>query len=348
MMRSILTGLVLIAAAGCQSGGGPAARSDGSTPLTTIQVSSLREEAIDLLVAATTSADAEARANAAEGLGLTPARLNPVLPGLLGDPNVGVRSIAAMSVGRHRMEGHEVRLRQLLDDPSPYVRASAIYALIRLGEPVDRSPLASILLTDPSPRVRAHAAYILGELDEPSALGLLREADSARMLRASPADLRLLRLQIAEAMVKLGDTSPVEAIRAALYPSRPEELEAAALAVQIIGEIGDRASVDQLVILSAYNEGGQRLPAEVRLAIAGSLAKLGLDGGSFIADEFRESDRPALRAQSAHVYGVTGQWRNLDELSRLMNDPMPQVRVAAAAGVIRIADSRREARTGTD
>lgn len=63
--------------------------------------------------------------------------------------------------------------------------------------------------------------------------------------------MRLLQLQLAEAMVKLGEDDQIATIRAALYPSRPEDLEATALAVQIIGQVKDRGSIDELIYLSA-------------------------------------------------------------------------------------------------
>ncbi len=339
-----------LALAGCATKGKQASPTDraAARPPSAVEVSSMRERAIDLLLEASTSPDPQARANAVEGLSLATGRLRTVLPAALADGNVGVRSVAAMAVGNLQLAGFEGRLRELERDPSPFVRSSAIFALARLGEPVDRTPLAGLLLNDPSPRVRAQAAYILGELGERSALPLLREADRAMLLRASPAEVRVMRLQFAEAMVKLGETGPIEAIRAALYPSRPEELESAALAVQIIGEVGDKASIDQLVVLSAYREGDRKLPAEVRLAIASSLAKLGLEGGSFIADEYVASPTPTLRAQAAHVYGLTGGAGNLRVLGGLMDDPEPRVRVSAAAGVIRAAERWGMARGGTD
>ena len=118
-----------------------------------------------------------------------------------------------------------------------------------------------------------------------------------------------MQLQMAEAMVKLGDLDRIEAIRAALQPARPEDLEATAVAVQILGELGDKRPIDQLVYLSAYRDPTSKapFPAEVRMQVASSLAKLGLDKGGFIADEFLKNPDPALRAQAAGVYGDTGR-----------------------------------------
>ncbi|MFG0275439.1 MAG: HEAT repeat domain-containing protein, partial [Phycisphaerales bacterium] len=149
------------------------------------------------------------------------------------------------------------------------------------------------------------------------------------------SDVRLLNLQIAEALAKLGDADAFEAIRAALYPSRPEELEAAALAVQIIGEVGDRRSIDQLIYMAERGETEEEvLPAEIRLAAAASLAQLGLPRGDFIADEYAADEMPAIRAQAAYVYGQVGSDRALERLEGMLDDPSPIVAVSAAAAIV--------------
>jgi len=243
-----------------------------------------------------------------------------------------------MTVGKARIAPLAPLLEPLLSDPSAHVRASAIYALTRLGEPVDRTPLASMLLDDPSPWVRRHTAYILGELGDPSAMGLLRTAARRQYPDTPPEQTRNFQLQLAEAMIKLGDDRQRQAIRAALYPARPEELESAALAAQIIGETGDREAVHQVASLGEYRDaGGNPHPAEVRLAIAAALGAMGHRRGTTVADEFASSDSPALRAQSAHVYGQVGGTDRLGALSRLLADDVPTVRVAAAAAILRAA-----------
>ena len=151
--------------------------------------------------------------------------------------------------------------------------------------------------------------------------------------------MRLLRLQVAEALVKLGDQTGVETLRAALFPARPEDLEATALAVQIIGEIKDLRSLDQLIYLADL-EGDERLPAEVRLGAAASAAKLGERGGSFIAAEYWRDSIAAIRAQSAHVYGLIGGNESLAILDTMMaSDANDLVRVAAAAGALRVTNA---------
>lgn len=309
-----------------------------------IAVSALRERALDVLAEYASGLSPQLRANALEAMSEMPARLDRHIPAALSDESAGVRSTAAIIIGRSGLTQWGPAVRPLLHDSSAYVRISALYALVKTGADIDRSPLAAYLLADPSPRVRAHAAYLLGELGDPSALGLLKEATRAPMPRGSAAEARLLHLQIAEAMVKLGDEGQLESIRAALYPSRPEEFEATALAVQIIGHLQARAAIDELVVLTAIRDSrGSRLPAEVRLGAAGSLARLGMHQGTFLAEEFATSDLPALRAQTAHVYGEIGLASNLPRLERMLADPEGLVRVSAAAAIVKITS-----RPGTD
>jgi HEAT repeat protein len=234
-----------------------------------------------------------------------------------------------------------VAVRPLVNDRSPFVQVSAIFGLARNNQEVDRDPLARLLLTHPSPRVRAHTAFIIGELGEPSARGMLHDAAKAVIPRASAAELRMMEIQIAEAMVKLGDDDQLEVIRAALYPAELVDLEAAALAVQVIGELRDNSAASELINLTAFKDrNGTRMPAEIRLGAAAAMAKLGNRHGSFIADEFLSSELPALRAQAAYVYGETRQREDLAKLELLLQDPEARVRVSAAAAILRATSGK--------
>jgi HEAT repeat protein len=193
-----------------------------------------------------------------------------------------------------------------------------------------------MLTGDVSIQARSHAAWVIGEMGNKSALPMLRDAATERITRWRPVEVEIYQLQCAEARVKLGDTDPIEGIRAALFPARPEDLEAAILAVQIIGEVKDRGSMDQLIYLSEYKDPrGNPMPADFRLACATALAKMGLDRGSFIADEFARDPNETIRQQAASVYGYTARPEHFWTLQSLMSDPSPIVRVVAASSVIR-------------
>jgi len=344
----LLSAGVLLGSLGCgaiiEPDGEPVLADRSPAPLrrsvSTQQFASSRGYAVEMLMTMTNNPAPEIRANAIEALSTEPARLEPVVAIALDDPNEGVRSVAAMVAGRATLESLAPTVRQLQRDPSPYVRASAIYAMSRLGESVDPSELGRILFEGETSRIRAHAAFILGELGDESAVPMLMQAYLTPVRNVQAIEQKLLRLQIAEALYKLGEESSIDSIRAALYPSRPEELEATALAVQIIGEVNDRASIDQLIYL-VNGSTEQPMPAEVRLAIASALASMGLNEGGFVADEYADNAQPVIRAQAASVYGKTGQMQNLERLDTMMRDPSVLTRVSAAGAVLDLEDAGR-------
>ncbi|HRJ49757.1 MAG TPA: HEAT repeat domain-containing protein, partial [Phycisphaerales bacterium] len=299
--------------------------------------SALREQAIETILAGARSRDPSIRANATEAALFAPARLESIVAASLKDDNIGVRAVGGVVVGKAQLRSLAPALWPLLSDSSPYVSSAAIFGLRRCGEDVDPTPLSNSLNNDPSTKIRSHAAYLLGELGDRSAVPMLRAAARRPMPRASDSDRRLMELQIAEALVKLGDEPQIMAIRAALYPSSIEALEATALAVQIIGTLKDQGAADQLIYLSAKtDEAGNLMPAEIRLGIAASLAMIGNRRGDFIAQEFVNSANPVLRAQTAFVFGATATNEGLAVLQRFMSsDDSEQVRLASAAGVLK-------------
>jgi HEAT repeat protein len=304
-----------------------------------IETSIIRERAIEFIERLAGSTDPQIRANAVEAASYAPARLSRVIEKGLLDTSPAVRSVAAMAVGRARLGDLAPLVAPLLSDSTSHVRISAIYALVACGQPVDRSPLAAYLLEDPSPYARRHAAFVLGEIGDPSAMPLLRAALRQQFPATSPEQTKNFQLQVAEAMIKLGDEGAKQVLRASLYPSRPEELEVTALAVQILGEIRDRDAVNQLIYLADFRDStGQPYPAEVRLATARSLAQMDLRSGGSIADEYASHANPAIRAQAAFVYAEVGgkaSWSRLSEM--MMKDPSELVQIAAAAGIVRSA-----------
>lgn len=296
----------------------------------------IRQRAVDLLRKEAIGPDSLLRANAIEGLQPRPELAEPLVRAGLHDENLAVRFVAAMTVGKLKLKDSVVFAESLLHDESRIIQAAAMYAIRQNGGSADPTLLARMLESSNTTE-RAQAAYILGELDDPSAIALLRSAARRSFPLSSPIEDRLVRLQIAEALVKLGDLDAIETIRASLYPSRPEDLEATALAVQIIGNVNDRRSIDQLIFMTA-RPGQDRMPAEIRLAAALSLARLGNRNGAFIADDYWQELNPAIRSQAAFVYGATDDPGNLAKLDQLMDDPSGIVRVAAAAATLRLFD----------
>lgn len=338
--------LAVIVNAGCQANGSArkpsepptTARAGGTSAaaLTPVAMSSLRERAIQVVEETAASTDPSLRANAAEAASHLPARLRPILAASLTDQNPGVRAVGAFAVGKAKVAPLAAQAAALTQDPVAVVKASAIYAAIRTGVGADRSPLAQMLLTDPSASTKRQAVEVLGGLEEPSARSLLKAAAKERFPELPPAQTRLLQLQIAAALVRLGDDTQRPVVRAALYPSQPDELEAAVLAVQILGELEDKEAAAQLVSIAEYKDrAGKQYPPEVRLAVAASLAQLGMPEGSFVAEQYVSHPSPMVRAQVAFVYGVTRGRQNGARLEQMLSAPEPQVRIAAAAAVLK-------------
>ncbi len=318
----------------------------GIVPMDDTAAAQLRQLAIDTLINYASNGTPELRANAMEGLIPLPSRLEPVARKALVDANAGVKAVGAMATGRAGLVSLAPFVQPLLSDPSPMVRSSAIFAMGKLAstregrgsvQTPDPSPLAT-MLTSTDTRERSQAAFVLGELGNKSAIPMLREALKKGAARATPAQTRIMQLQISEAIAKLGDDAALGDLRGALFPAQSEDLEVAALASQIVGQVEDRQSVGQLSYLVTHNDPREgRFPAEVRLAAGAAMAKLGEPGGSKVADDYTNDPSPAIRAQAALTYGE-GARDNLSRLAGMVSDPEAIVRIAAAAAVLKITD----------
>lgn len=308
-----------------------------------VAASELRERALAQLTKLAKSPNPVVRANAVEAAAKAPSRTTDLIRISLSDPSPAVRSIASVAAGRARIADLIPQIRPLVDDSNDFVSLSARFALAQLGEPVDITPIGRALTQSDSIKVRSHAAFLVGELGNRSALGMLRDATQNKPRGITKEEGRLFELQAAEAMVKLGDDQQVQVIRAALFPSRPEDLEATALASQILGQLKDPGSVDRLVFLSEFRDPAtkEQYPAEIRLSIAQALAGMGLRGGEFIADEYATNTNPLLRAHAATVYGVFATPKTLGSLSQMLADPAEEVRVGAVNGVLSATERPR-------
>ncbi|VAX40076.1 hypothetical protein MNBD_PLANCTO03-1598 [hydrothermal vent metagenome] len=304
-----------------------------------VERSRLREAAIGVLLELSQSEDPQVRANAIEGLLAAPARLEALLPAALADPNAGVRTVAAMAVGKVKMAEMLEAVRPLTKDDSPFVKAAAIYAMRACGDGIDPTPLGAMVTGDPSPRVRAHAAYLLGELGDKGTSSLLREAVQLDVPRANPAEMKVLSVQIAEALVKLGDDSQLHTLRAALYPATPDELDATVLAAQILGSLRDRGSEGQLRNLASMRDPtGSLMPVEVRIAVAGALGGMGAQVSTAESEAALASGRETTRMQGAWALGQIGGPASLRALEEALGDPSDRLRVTVGTALLRILE----------
>ena len=295
---------------------------------------SLRHAAIDLLVQAGESEYALLRANAIEGLRHAPSVVEQIAVSSLTDENRGVRFTAAMTIGMLQLKSSSHLLEPLLHDPSDSVRAAAMYGLRRCGRMVDLNPLAQMLYSE-DPEIKGNAALVLGELGDETAAPMVRDAVGRSLSRVGPVRRRIVELQLAEAMVKLGMPVEIEGIRAALFTTA-EQGEIAALACLIVGRLGDRDSLQTLEIMTRDVETGGHAP-EVRLAAATAIAQIEPSLAPIdVPLQFAASERPELRAQAAMSLGKFREAAALGQLRVLLGDPDPMVQVSAAAAILEL------------
>jgi HEAT repeat protein len=306
-----------------------------AAPATTMSIDALHTAALDELLAAADSNDPLLLANTIEAMKPYAEGIRPVVRrGLVAD-NRGVRFVAAMVAGQLKLHETTDLLEPLLLDEHDSVRAAAMYAKKQLGEKVDLSPLA-VMLESNSAEVKGNAAYVLGELGEASAVPMLSQAMGKGLLRESGTRARIVDMQIAEAMVKLGAEDRLAGIRASLF-APAEQAEIIALACQICGNLDDRTAAPDLHNL-ALRTSDRMMPPEVRMSAALALAKMDAMKLSpwTVPMEYWQDERPELRAQAAVTLGAMGRRDVLPILESLLHDPDPLVRVASAGGILQI------------
>ncbi len=342
-----LTWAAVIIVAG--TGGLVACQSSGSTSRTNSNASmnnSVDEAALSaiasenrfdrarrLLLAELDSTSPVVRANALESLHALPADAADGARRLLMDENRGVRFVAAMTIGKLQVKEVAHLLRPLVEDSSESVRIAARYALSRCGEPVELTPIGMALQSRDA-EVRANAALVLGELGNPSAIPMIRQVAGSGSEIARPAVARIVDLQLAEALAKLGDESQRHTIRAALFAAEDQQ-ELAAMAAVMCGRLKDYEGIGSLKRLISA-DGLERRPAEVRMAAAMALAMMGEQVPPEVALEYISSPRPEIRTQVALTLGEMGYQRGMFGLEELMEDSNPLVRVAAARSIVQI------------
>lgn len=289
----------------------------------------LRDRATKQIVASTRSEDPFLRANAVEASQHLSDRVRPVVHLALDDAHPAVRFAALATVGRLRLKDMLPAVRQGLDDKDASVRAAAIFALRRCGADADLTPLAD-LLTSQDPRSRGNAALLLGMLGDNSAVPMLKDTARAPLNRADAVEGAIARLQVAEAVVRLGDDSSLDAIRAAAYSPFDE---ARVLAVQVLGDLRDKRMERAFVEMLA------KPPVELQLAAARSLAALKNPVGLDVALQGAKHALPQVRAQAAHLLRKFDDPRAITALGALLDDPHEQPRLAAAAAILTPADA---------
>jgi len=303
-----------------------------------IDAAVLRRQAIATLEAGSRSSWAQLRANSIEALGPVPESLDATAARGLVDENRGVRFVSAITIARAKRCDLAHLIEPLINDPSPSVRAAAIAALSQCGRIVNQEPLAA-MLQDESTEVRANAYLALGLIGNKSAVGLVRSSVGKGLNLTDPVKVRIVELQAAECLVRLGEVQEIEPIRACLF-APAEQGELTGLACQMVGRLHDERSRPLLERLIEAS-GDQARSAELRLTAADALGRIqggsgGANGEALLAviGPFVSARGATLRAQAAGALGATGQSAALKPLAVLLNDPDPIVQVAAAGSIL--------------
>ncbi|MEX0777238.1 MAG: HEAT repeat domain-containing protein [Phycisphaeraceae bacterium] len=288
-----------------------------------------RDLAIKQVVASSQSEDAYLRANAMETARYLPNRATPMVQRALDDPAAPVRFAALVTMGRLKLADLAPAARRRLDDPSASVRAAAMFALRASGQKADLTPLAQMLVSQ-DPATRGNAALILGLIGDPSAIPMLKDEARTPMPRVSGVREAIVRLQVAEAIAKLGDMSVLDAIRAGVF-SQFDEVRV--MAVQMLGQLEDRKYENAI--------GGllDKPPVELQLVAAEALARIGYDQGLPIALDAGRHQVTAVRSQAALTLGSFRDVRAAKALVAMLDDPQEQVRLSAAAALLKAISS---------
>jgi len=331
--QCMLIGLTLAVAAA----GGVAARPATAT----------KQKAVHLLIDASVSEAAILRANAIEAMQVVPERALPLAQRGLSDENPGVRFAAVVTAGQLNFNSLKNAIRPLVRDRNLSVRAAAIFALHKFGDEIDITPLGDMLASQ-DPGLRANVAMLLGLMGEPSAIPMLHQASNEPMPRVGEERVALVRIQIAEAIAKLGDDKALNAVRAGVHSSIGE---VQIVAINAIGALGDEKGAAVLQTLLANQ------PIEVKLAAAGAIARVARKENfsergmgqwltnvekravPIVVAEAANASVP-IRAQAAWTMGWFNDEQTLAALGKLLDDEDPQVRVTAAASVVRRAERR--------
>jgi sialidase-1 len=209
---------------------------------------------------------------------------------------------------------------RLATEDDPRHRCGLARELVRAGDRARVSILAGILAGDDA-RGHVHAAESLFKVGE--------VGDAAALQRAARQRENIaLRLMAAAAIARSGDTAGLAAIRAALRGDDPDGIM---LAGWILGQIGDATDIEPLrARLPAAATPLARAFLEHALALRGDAAGLEALGRNLAAAD------DAIRAAAANAAGEARAAAFAKQLVRLLEDPVPDVRIRAAHAILAI------------
>jgi HEAT repeat protein len=284
----------------------------------------LRGRAAGVVEALASDERAVLRANAIEAAqrGLpTDAAKRFVVRGFL-DKSEIVRFAACVAAGDLKLGDTRPVLYNLAYDADPSVRVAARYALHKLGD-VSLSQEMLLGLRDDRPGVRSNTVMLLGMLGEKSAVKPLKHLVNDGVSQ--------VRLQVTEALWRLEEQKALDDLVGRTVSRFPDEKIVAVIALAAPRNPRVFAHVRSLLV--------DEFP-EVELAAARAAAMLGSDEGYGVALKYYKSKDWRQRSMSAMAFGEIGRSDAQDKLEGLLADESADVRLAAAAAILRLREPK--------
>jgi len=291
------------------------------------KVTSIEQEALQIIQAALADMDAVARVNAIEVVGTTGrVELMPLVQRLLQDQIVPVRYAASLAVGDVQYAPAQRMLYPLLKDRDSNVIIAASYAMGRLGA-TQYLKVIRKAIENQDQEVRANSAFLLGKVGDRGALRILKWAQKDK----NSSDK--VRFQAMEARAKLGDEDVLQRLWAIIFSTYADDR---VMGIRALGSMGTRQARD--IIVTKLDD-----PVlEVRVAAAEQLGMLGDPTGEpQVLNVFQKNltagmDRIAVERVNVMVslaIGHIGTPTLTKYLPQLLKDESKYVRIAAAKAV---------------
>jgi len=262
----------------------------------------------------------------------------------LGDENPAIRFAAAMAIGDVRYAPAKPYLLKMAADkkvePNRFVFCAVIYALYQLSN-TDYTGHLGRLVFDREKEVRASAVLAMGKMGEPSAIELLKK------LYAQEQD-PTVRLRAVEAMAMLGDLRSVNLLEAytksQFMDERIDAITSMARApgprtVFVLQQILSNQRQQPYVRIAAAEALGRLGKADEQayelcvLAAQDPEGMLRRQTGSAVVGEVQVA---SLQQLAAHALGWIGRVSAVRVLQPLLNSQRNGVRVASAASILRL------------
>jgi len=254
------------------------------------------------------------------------------LKGFLSDPRPEVRARAALAVGRLQDSTSVAALLPLLEDASPEVKREAVFALGQIGHRSAATPLLA-KLNDPDPETSLRAIEALGKLGDKSVTARVAQF----LANAAPAK----RGAAAVALWRLADSTALEDLAA--HHSDPD----AEVRWRVLYALEKIVQPERVVLLAATHL--QDPEWLVRAYAARTIGRQRSPRGTaYLLQALNDPSAPVVvnAVRALQLIADSTCTRCAGELSHLLDDPEPYVRVTAATALaerfaFRSADSLR-------